>query len=48
MFARVAFDLPVPTEFTYEVPPELDWFANINNEKTRRAYHGSVQDTCKF
>ncbi|MHC4848329.1 MAG: replication restart helicase PriA [Planctomycetota bacterium] len=24
MFARVAFDLPVPTEFTYEVPPELE------------------------
>ena len=24
MFARVAFDLPVPTEFTYSVPPELE------------------------
>ena len=21
-----------------EVPPELEWFANIANEKTRRAY----------
>ena len=24
MFARVAFDLPVPTEFTYEVPERLE------------------------
>jgi len=24
MYARVAFDLPVPTEFTYEVPAELE------------------------
>lgn len=24
MFARVAFDLPVPTEFTYEVPARLE------------------------
>jgi hypothetical protein len=30
-----------------DVPPELEWFANITNEQTRRAYNGSVQDTCK-
>ena len=42
-----------------DVPPELEWFANIANAKTRRAYQqdvkdftafvgmGAVQDTCK-
>ncbi len=25
-----------------EMPPELEWFANITNANTRRAYKGSV------
>jgi hypothetical protein len=31
-----------------EVPPELEWFANIDNEKTRRAYQGDVGDFSGF
>lgn len=31
-----------------DVPPELEWFANINNEKTRRAYKNDVQDFSSF
>ena len=27
-----------------EVPPELEWFANIRNERTRRAYQQDVRD----
>src|SRR5262249_15416770 len=26
------------------VPPELEWFANIRNIRTRRAYHNDVTD----
>ncbi len=31
-----------------EVPPELEWFANIRNEKTRRAYQQDVKDFTGF
>ena len=30
------------------VPPELEWFANIRNARTRRAYHNDVTDFCHF
>jgi len=31
-----------------DVPPELEWFANIANAKTRRAYQQDVQDFTTF
>ena len=31
-----------------EVPPELEWFANIHNKKTRRAYQQDVKDFTVF
>ena len=31
-----------------EVPPEIEWFANIDNEKTRRAYQADVRDFSGF
>ncbi len=31
-----------------EVPPELEWFANITNEKTRRAYKTDVGEFSVF
>lgn len=31
-----------------EVPPELEWFANIHNAQTRRAYQQDVQDFTAF
>jgi len=31
-----------------EVPPELEWFANIANEKTRRAYKNDVTEFSRF
>ena len=31
-----------------DVPPELEWFANIDNAKTRRAYQGDVGDFSGF
>ena len=31
-----------------EVPPELEWFANINNRHTRRAYQNDVSDFSRF
>jgi site-specific recombinase XerD len=30
------------------VPPEVEWFANIHNAKTRRAYEGDVKDFTIF
>ena len=30
------------------VPPELEWFANITNERTKRAYEQDVKDFCSF
>jgi site-specific recombinase XerD len=31
-----------------DVPPELEWLANIPNEKTRRAYKTDVEEFCHF
>ena len=31
-----------------EVPPELEWFANLTSEQTRRAYRNDVQDFMRF
>jgi site-specific recombinase XerD len=30
------------------MPPELEWFANIRSEKTRRAYRNDVQELSRF
>src|SRR5262252_3013067 len=31
-----------------EVPPEIEWFANITNQQTRRAYHNDLKDFMRF
>jgi len=31
-----------------DVPPELEWFANITNAKTRRAYKNDIQEFSQF
>ena len=31
-----------------EVPAAVEWFANINNPRTRRAYQNDLQDFCGF
>jgi site-specific recombinase XerD len=31
-----------------EVPPEIEWFANITNPSTRRAYQNAIQDFMRF
>jgi integrase/recombinase XerD len=31
-----------------DVPPEVEWFANLSNAHTRRAYEGAVQDFMRF
>jgi integrase len=31
-----------------EVPPELEWFANLDNPRTRRAYERDVRDFMGF
>jgi len=31
-----------------EVPPEIEWFANIDNAQTRRAYKNALQDFTNF
>ena len=31
-----------------DVPPELEWFANISNKSTRRAYGNALQDFMRF
>jgi len=30
------------------MPPELEWFANIDNDKTRRAYRNDIEDFAGF
>src|SRR5918911_1665572 len=30
------------------VPPEIEWFANIRNKSTRRAYENAIQDFIGF
>ena len=31
-----------------DVPPETEWFANLDNENTRRAYRDDVSDFIRF
>ena len=31
-----------------DVPPEIEWLANITNEKTRRAYQNDVSEFSHF
>ena len=31
-----------------DVPPELEWFANIDNKSTRRAYENALHDFMGF
>ena len=31
-----------------DVPPELEWFANLGNKATRRAYENALQDFMHF
>lgn len=31
-----------------DVPPELEWFANISSEKTRKAYQNDIHDFARF
>jgi site-specific recombinase XerD len=31
-----------------DVPPEIEWFANITNRSTRRAYENAIQDFMRF
>jgi hypothetical protein len=30
------------------VPPEIEWFANLGNKATRRAYENAIGDFMKF
>jgi integrase/recombinase XerD len=45
----------VPTQLTApqfqalaDVPPELEWFANLPNPNTRRAYRQDIEDFMAF
>src|SRR6266849_10731213 len=31
-----------------DVPPEIEWFANITNPQTRRAYQSDLKDFMRF
>jgi integrase/recombinase XerD len=31
-----------------DVPPEIEWFANISNLHTRRAYENAVRDFMQY
>jgi hypothetical protein len=31
-----------------DVPPEIEWFANLRNRSTRRAYENAIQDFMLF
>jgi integrase/recombinase XerD len=31
-----------------DVPPEIEWFANLGNPSTRRAYQNAIQDFMRF
>jgi site-specific recombinase XerD len=39
---------PAQCENLSDVPPELEWLANITNEKTRRAYRIDVEEFTRF
>jgi hypothetical protein len=30
------------------VPPEVEWFANLSNPSTRRAYENAIRDFMRF
>ena len=30
------------------MPPELEWFANLGNKQTRRAYENALKDFMQF
>jgi integrase/recombinase XerD len=40
----------VPAQFgdLAEVPPEIEWLANLTNPKTRRAYKNDVEEFVRF
>ena len=42
--------LPTAAEFhrLADVPPEVEWFANLSNPSTRRAYENAVKDFMLF
>jgi integrase/recombinase XerD len=31
-----------------DVPPEVEWFANLSNPSTRRAYETAIRDFMRF
>ena len=31
-----------------DVPPEVEWFANLSNPSTRRAYENAIRDFMRF
>jgi site-specific recombinase XerD len=39
-----------PAQFSRlaDVPPEAEWFANLDNPRTRRAYQGDIRDFMRF
>ena len=39
---------PVQFQGLADVPPELEWFANIQNPRTRKAYKDDIQDFMRF
>src|SRR3954452_13994566 len=39
---------PVQFQALADVPPELEWLANITNPKTRRAYQNDVGEFSRF
>lgn len=52
--------LPIPTAPSFrlltaaefhrlaDMPPEVEWFANLSNPSTRRAYENAVRDFTRF
>src|SRR5579871_4424528 len=38
----------VEFESLADVPPEVEWFANLSNPSTRRAYENAVRDFMRF
>jgi site-specific recombinase XerD len=46
----VAGRLLTATEFQQlgDVPPEVEWFANLSNAQTRRAYENAIKDFMRF
>jgi integrase/recombinase XerD len=40
--------MPAQFEHLADMPPELEWLANLTNEKTRRAYKIDVSEFSRF